>query len=113
MSWSLSKYSSSVMGLFGRSAPDMDAGSRIVGIRKAMLDEMADVSESNKLTRVYVRVYFAPDIQALWYLRCDVMTLLAMRVGESDACRRIATTTAMFNGLMPSTQKSRLSSLHH
>jgi hypothetical protein len=113
MSWSLSKYSSSLMSRLRRSRPKPGDKERILEIRQAMLDNLTEVSESHKLTRVYVRIVFAPDIQALWYLRCDMMTLLALRVGESVAAKRIEATTALFNGLMPTRQKSRLSQLHH
>jgi hypothetical protein len=113
MSWSLSKYSSSLMSRLRRSRPKPGDKERIMAIRQAMLDELTEVNERHKLTRVYVRIVFAPDIQALWYLRCDMMTLLAKQVGESVAAKRVANTTAMFNGLMPTRQQSRLSQLQH
>lgn len=113
MSWSLTKYSSSLMSRWRRSRPKPGDKDRILAIRQAMLRELIEVSESHKLTPVYVRIVFAPDIQSLWYLRCDMMALIAMEVGESAARKRVATTTELFSGLMPTRQKSRLSQLHH
>ncbi len=101
------------MERLGISKSDRCDPSRIVDIRQAMLNDLTEADESNKLTRVYVRIVFARDLQALWYLRCDAMTMLAKGVGESAASKRIATTTAMFNGLLPAAQKPRLAQLHH
>lgn len=107
MSWKKSKFASSLMSLFGESAPDMSAESRIKDIRQAMLDALVGLAESHQQARVWARVLYAPDIQALWYLRSDVMTLLAGPLGESVAKTRLSTITPMFNGLLPAAQKSR------
>ena len=100
------------MVLLGEPAPEVSVKSRLVDIRQAMLDDLADVAASHQLTKVGARIRYAPDIQSLWYLRSDVMTLLAQRVGESAAARRVAATTAMFNGVLPSSQQSRPTRLH-
>lgn len=100
------------MSLLGESVPEPSVKSRIVDIRQAMLDNLADVGASHQLTKIGARIRYAPDIQSLWYLRSDVMTLLAKRVGESAATQRVATTTAMFSGLFPSARKSRPTRLH-
>lgn len=113
MSWSLSKYSTSLMSRLRGPRPDPGDRVRLTEIRQAMLDNLIEVSESHKLTRVYVQIAFAPNIEALWYLRCDMMTLLAQRVGESAATKRVASTTAMFSDLMPTCQRSRLYRSHH
>lgn len=107
MSWKKSKFASSLMSLFGESAPDLKTEGRIKDIRQAMLDCCADLGESEDIARVWGRVLYAPDIQALWYLRSDVMTLLASRLGESIARTRVHAITGMFKGLLPSAQKSR------
>lgn len=101
------------MVLLGESAPDVSVKSRIVDIRQAMLDDLADVDASHQLTKVGARIRYAPDIQSLWYLRSDVMLLLAKRVGETAAAQRVAATTAMFSGLLPSGQQSRPTRLHN
>lgn len=95
------------MSLFGESAPDLSPESRIKEIRQAMLDSLAGLGESHHLTRVWARVLYAPDIQALWYLRTEMMILLAGLLGESAAKTRLLTITDMFSGLLPSAQKSR------
>lgn len=95
------------MSLFGESAPDLRPESRIKEIRQAMLDSLADLGEGHHLARVWARILYAPDIQALWYLRSEMMTLVASLLGESVAHSRLSTITDMFNGLLPSAQKSR------
>ena len=107
MSWKKSKFASSLMSLFGESAPDLKPERRIKDIRQAMLDCLAGLGESNELARVWARVLYAADIQALWYLRSEMMTLLASLLGESSAHAHLAHITGMFNGLLPAAQASR------
>lgn len=112
MSWKRSRFASSLMSLWGEAAPVPSAESRIKLIRQAMLDSLANLGESPLLTRVYARVLYATDIQALWYLRGDLMNLLADWNGESVAKTRLVVITSMFNGLLPAAQKPRPSRLH-
>ena len=107
MSWKKSKFASSLMSLFGETVPAKNSESRIKDIRQAMLDTLVGLGESHQLARIWARVLYAPDIQALWYLRADVMTLLAGLLGESAAHSRIAAITIMFTGLLPAAQKPR------
>ena len=95
------------MSLFGEPVPDLSPESRIQEIRQAMLDSLAGLGEGHQLARVWARVLYAPDIHALWYVRAEVMTLLAGLLGESVAHSRLATITDMFIGLLPAAQKSR------
>jgi hypothetical protein len=111
MSWKRSKFASSLLSLFGEPVLDQGPEIRIKDIRQAMLDNLAGLGESHQIARIWARVLYAPDIQALWYLRADVMTLLAGLLGESAAHSRLATITPMFNGLLPAAQKSRPSRL--
>jgi hypothetical protein len=108
----ISKFTTSMMGLFGDAATNLNAENRIQKIREAMLDSLSDLGNSPQLTKVSGRVLYAPDLQSLWYLRGDMMTMLAGLLGESVAKDRLATITKMFNGLLPSGQKSRHSHLH-
>lgn len=107
MSWKKSKFASSLMSLFGESVPDLNHESRIKDIRQAMLDCLSGLGESHELARVWARILYAADIQALWYLRAEVMTLLAGLLGETAAHSHLASITNMFNGLLPAAQRSR------
>ncbi len=112
MSGAFSKFTTSLMGLLGESTSKPSAKARIGDIRQAMLDSLDGVAASHQLTKVSARILYAPDVQSLWYLRGDVMTLLAETLGESAASARLATISALFVGLLPSAQKSRPTRLH-
>lgn len=108
----IAKFTTSLMSLLSDSTPNPAARNRIGDIRQAMLESLAGVAASHQLTKVSARILYAPDIQSLWYLRGDVMTLLAETLGESAATQRVATISAMFSGLLPAAQKSRPNRLH-
>lgn len=100
------------MSLFGEPVPEIHPERRLKAIRQAMLDSLTDLDESHHLARIWAKVLYAPDIQALWYLRSDIMTLLASLLGESIAHARLSPITFMFNGLLPAAQMSRPSRLN-
>lgn len=112
MSWKRSKIASSLMSLFGESAPEPVPYRRLQDIRQAMLDCLASLDASEQVAHIFTRVNRAPDLQALWYLRADVMILLASLVGESRARTQLLPITDMFVGLLPAAQKARPSRLH-
>ena len=107
MSWKTSKFVSSLMGLFVEPAQPVSAERRIGEVRQAMLDCLVGIEESHRVTRLWARVLYAPDVQALWYLRADLMTLVAESRGESEAQEQLSTISAKFKGLLPSAQKAR------
>lgn len=86
----------------------MDSG--MEDIRESMLLVLGDAGPKHfpQLTR---RVRYANDIQALWYLRGDLMGALAAVHGEAAARQKIASITAMFQGLLPGGLSSRPSPL--
>lgn len=109
MSWKSSKFASSLMSLFGdHSTTTPSPETRIQEIRRAMLDCIEGVDEeSYEGTRVLAQVLYAADIQSLWYIRPDVMSLAASLRGEAAAHTRLASISDMFIGLLPAAQKSR------
>lgn len=109
----IANLTTSLMGLLGDSTPEASSKSRIAAIRQAMLDQFADLPNSPQVSRMRARIPYAPDLQTLWYLRADMMTLLAAALGESVATERLAAVTALFDGLLPAAQKSRPHRLGH
>jgi hypothetical protein len=83
----------------------------VEGIRESMLALIGDVPETS-FRNVGRRIRYAVDVQALWYLRGDVMAVLAGRHGEAEALERIETLTEMFEDFLPSGLKSRPSPLN-
>ncbi len=47
------------------------------------------------------RLRFATDVQALWYLRAELMGVLCQMLGERRAQEQIKHITRMFQGLIP------------
>ena len=111
MSWKKSKFASSLISLFSDSAPDTHIESCVQDIREKMLDSLRDATPTHVLAMVLGRVRCAPHIQALWYLRTDIMTLLAGQYGESAAREELRIITDMFRGLLPAGLGSRPSPL--
>ncbi len=81
---------------------------RMEDIRDAMLQELRGAQDDHP--QVLRRIRQSTDIQTLWYLRGDTMSILAARHGETEARRRMARITAMFHGLLPRGLSPRSSS---
>ena len=111
MGWKKSKFASSLISFFHDSPPDTHIESCVQEIREKMLDSLRHLTSTHVLCIVVGRVRCAPHIQALWYLRSDVMTLLAGQYGESAAREELRAITDMFRGLLPAGLGSRPSPL--
>lgn len=85
--------------------------SSVDDLREAMLDLVGEVPEDSHrhLTR---RIRYAVDVPALWYLRGDLMALLAARHGEAAARDQIELLTERFQEFLPPGLKSRPSPLN-
>ena len=79
-------------------------------IREAMLGVLGP-SGQKSFPNVARRLRYANDIQALWYLRGDLMAALAALYSESVAREKIAGITDQFQGLLPGGLNSRPSPL--
>ena len=109
----IAKLTTSLMGLLSEPTPEVSAKGRIAVVRQAMLDQLADLAAGPQLTKMRTRILYAPDLQSLWYLRSDIMTLLAEALGESVATKRLAAISTQFDGLLPAAQMSRPNRLGH
>lgn len=112
MRWFKPNLRSSLYGLLGNPpAPTesvLETGTE--DIREAMLALLGE-NGSRRFPHVTRRVRYANDIQALWYLRGDLMAALAALHGESAAREKIQHITGMFHGLLPGSLSSRPSPL--
>jgi hypothetical protein len=111
MSWKKSKFTSSFLSLFSDADPERADEERIEAVREAIHEALQDVNPGESRERVLRRVDWAPDAQALWYLRSEVMVILSADCGEAVARTRMQGITDMFKGLVPSGQVSRPSPL--
>ena len=112
MRWLKPNLRSSIYGLLGNPVAHSDSilENGTEDIREAMLAVLGEPGAKHfpQITR---RIRYANDIQALWYLRGDLMAALAAMHGEVAAREKLATITAQFQGLLPSSLNSRPSPL--
>jgi len=81
-------------------------------IRDSMLALLEDVADDKRLRTLTRRISYAMDAQALWYLRGDLMAVLAGRYGEAAAREQLDAITRMFQDILPRGLKSRPSPLN-
>lgn len=112
MRWIKPNLRSSIYGLLGSPAtPSLSMLENATeDIRQAMLDSLGDTG-TRRYTAVTRRVRYANDVQALWYLRGDLMACLSDMHGEAEARDRVARLSRMFQGLLPAGLTSRSSPL--
>lgn len=112
MRWIKPNLRSSIYGLLG--SPSQPSESMLENgtedIRQAMLDILGP-SGAQQFPQVTRRVRYANDVQALWYLRGDLMAALSAMHGEARARDQISRLTDMFRGLLPAGLTSRPSPL--
>lgn len=82
------------------------AESQLGHIRTAMLSVL-QAHGGHSIQRVSQRVRFAADVEALWYLRQDVMSALSAIDGESAARRQMKSINSMFKGRLPGSMGPR------
>lgn len=112
MHWLKSNLQSSFYGLLGKADGPSPAQveSATEDIRESMLALLGDAGPTH-FSLVTRRIRYANDIQALWYLRGDLMAALATLHGETLARDQVQAITEMFRGLMPGGLSSRPSPL--
>ena len=115
MRWFKPNLRSSVSAMFSSGHPSVPAESALeeVGIediRTSMLALIGDIEEQ-KFLHVGRRIRYASEVMGLWYLRGDLMALLASRHGEVQARANLKTITDMFEDMLPKGLRSRPSPL--
>ena len=93
----------SIHSLFGKVPPlaAPAAAFRVEAVRQMMLDEMTGLGLDKSHPKVFGKISYAFDIQALWYARSDLMTAFASERGETFAREKIAALSELFDGLLP------------
>jgi len=79
---------------------------RIEDIRQAMLDCMGE-DACIQFPQVERRVKFASNLEALWYLRPELLMVISSTAGELAAQGQVEQISAMFDGLLPKGMSSR------
>lgn len=119
MRWFKPNLRSSLHAIFssGFPAPAPTAAMQygIDDIREAMLALMTTALDE-QYPHVVRRIRYATDIQALWFLRGDLMRALAGSCGEAAAREKVDAVSEMFEDQLPEGLRSRpspLSALRH
>ena len=79
-------------------------------IREAMLSVLGN-DGAKQFPQATRRIRYATDIKDLWYLRGDLMGVLAKLYDEATARKTMASINAQFQGLLPGGLNSRPSPL--
>ena len=79
---------------------------RIEDIRQAMLDCMGEAA-CLQFPQVERRVKSASNLEALWYLRPELLMVISSVAGELAAQGQVEQISAMFDGLLPKGMSSR------
>lgn len=102
MHWLNPNLRSTLFALLGHQPLPPDSLMRvgIEEIRAAMMVALGD-SSAFEFSNVSRRIRYANDIQTLWYLRGDLMAVLAAKEGETHARAKIQSISGLFEGLLP------------
>jgi hypothetical protein len=112
--WFTTYLRSSISALFSSGLSSGPAESMldvdIEDIRASMLALIGDTDDKRTMP-VVRRIRYATDVMSLWYLRGDLMAVLASRYGEAQARESLRPITGMFTNMLPHGLKSRESPL--
>jgi hypothetical protein len=101
----------SIYGLLGCASKSTQEVEDAIGdIQESMLAALGQAGLKS-FPMVARRVQFADDLQALWYLRGDLMAALADLHGEAHARETIRNISDQFQGLLPKGLSTRPSPL--
>ena len=116
MRWLKPKLTSSFYAIFSvshsASQPPAVEGSSVgmEDIREAMLS-LAAMDNDERALAVTRRIRYAADFEALWYIRGELMGLLARTHGEAVARELLEDLSVLFTDLLPRGLRSRPSPL--
>ena len=110
--WSKSDFKNSISGLLKRPVAPTESvlENGLEDIRDSMLLVLGDEG-AKQYPQASRKIRYATDIKDLWYLRGDLMAVLAGLHGEAVARQKIAAINAQFQGLLPGGLSSRPSPL--
>lgn len=119
MRWFKPNLRSSIWALFGggtqarqdEAPTDFQPHVSIEDIRKRMLQLASHGDGGRQAEQVVRRIRYASDVEALYFIRSELMALLATIHGEEVALDAIDAVSEMFEDLLPEGLRSRPSPL--
>ncbi|MDH4426194.1 MAG: hypothetical protein QE495_07055 [Acidovorax sp.] len=115
MRWNKPNVCTPIDDPLGRDKPASTAWVRHQGlerIRQAMLTSLAG-DTGCEVARMNIRLRYAADIEALWYLRNDLFSMLSVLRGEATAHSALEQVTALFQGQLPTSLRPPLARTLH
>lgn len=111
--WAATYFLSGLQGLLGQRNNDQPSRMQLAmrEIRASMLECLVQYGVDAK-SIIHLRIAYANDIQDLWYLRGDVMAVIAANDGEMIAKKKLAQISESFTGLLPRALTARNSPLN-
>ena len=103
MRWNKPNLRNNLQVLLGRDKPSSTAWVRDQGLeemRRAMLHSLMGLTGC-EVAGMNMRLRYAGDIEALWYLRSDLLDTLTLLRGETSAQTVLDRITPMFQGQLP------------
>ncbi len=105
MRWAKPSLRHGVHSLLGKSGASIavDRDARLENLRDAMLDRI-DAKHAAGMTafaQMLTRIRHSNSAEDLWYLRGDLMALLASLHGEACAREKVDSLNPLFEGLLP------------
>jgi len=113
MIWNIVSLRSSLQSLLGQkptAKPGEPDHAQVERVRRAMVGTLEQAGPGG-FEHVVKRLQQAKDIEALWFLRADLMAALSALEDETAARTAMARITPLFSGLLPASLNSRPSPL--
>jgi hypothetical protein len=114
MRWFKPKLRNSLYAIFSMGSPGDHQATQVIfsmeDIRETML-ELATIETDPRSPSVVRRIRYASDLEALWFIRGELMALLARSRGEAAALEQVEALSSMFSDLLPRGLRSRPSPL--
>jgi hypothetical protein len=114
MRWFKPKLRNSLYAIFSVGSPGdasvVDEAVTMEQIRETML-ALATLDSDIRSAAVVRRIRYASDLEALWFIRGELMALLARTHGEAVALEKLEGLSSMFSDLLPRGLRSRPSPL--
>jgi len=104
MSNTISRFASSFAALLFDQVDRDDISEQLEIIRFAMFDALRKIPETESTQIAWCSIACADQVQTLWYLRVDMLQLLANYWGEPVARAKLVELTALFQGVVPPSQ---------
>lgn len=101
-----SRFATSLAALISDSTTVIDADNRVEVIRESMIAAVQSLgmTQNERAARVLFDISRASDVQALWYLRSDLLRLLSEEQSERAAWEQLTIITELFRGVVADNQ---------